>query len=183
LLNGGQVERKPRAGMIVHQVGDRYVAMQTAGAAHLWTRLTQAMGKPELVDDPRFATVQARRDNWTQLQQIYKDWLGSFDTADDALAALAKARVPHAPMLMPEEVVEHPHLQSRQAFPEVEHPAAGKVRVTATPFFVDGEPTHPQSRAPYRIGEHTHAVLADHLGYTDDRIDALRKAGVVEMPD
>ncbi len=183
LLNGGQVERRPRAGMIVHQVGERYVAIQTAGAPHLWTRLTQAMNKPELASDPRFATVQARRDNWPQLQQIYKDWLGSFNTADDALAVLAKARIPHAPMLMPEEVIEHPHLQSRQAFPEVEHPAAGKVRVTASPFQVDGQPTHPQSRAPYRIGEHTRSVLSGDLGYTDERIDALRNAGVIEIPD
>jgi len=183
LLNGGEALRIPRVGMIVHAIGDRYVAIQTAGAPHLWTRLVKMIGKPELEADPRFATVLARRENWGELQQIYKDWLDTFESADDAIAALAQARVPHAPMLMPEEVIEHPHLQARQAFPEVDHPAAGKVRVTATPFYVDGKPTHPQSRAPYRIGEHTHAVLAEHLGYTDERIDALRKAGVIEIPD
>jgi crotonobetainyl-CoA:carnitine CoA-transferase CaiB-like acyl-CoA transferase len=180
LLNGGQVERKPRAGMIVHAVGDRHVAMQTAGAPHLWTRLLNMIGKPELADDPRFATVQARRDNWSELQQIYKNWLDTFETADEAIAALAQARIPHAPMLMPEEVIEHPHLQERDAFPEVDHPAAGSVRVTATPFHVDGMPTHPQSRAPYRIGEHTHQVLADVLGYTEDRIKELSAAGAIE---
>jgi len=183
LLNGGEAQRAPRVGMIVHAIGDRYVAMQTVGAPHLWTRVVTMIGKPELEADPRFATVQARRDNWIELQQIYKDWLDTFETADDAIAALAQARVPHAPMLMPEEVIEHPHLQSREAFSEVDHPAAGKVRITATPFHVDGKPTHPQSRAPYRIGEHTRSVLADYLGYTDDRIDALRKAGVIEIPD
>ncbi len=183
LLNGGQVERKPRAGMIVHRVGERHVAMQTAGAPHLWTRLVQLIGKPELATDPRFATVQARRDHWNELQQIYKDWLDTFETADEAIAALAEARVPHAPMLMPEEVIEHPHLEARQAFPEVEHPAAGWVRVTATPFHIDGRPTHPQDRAPYRIGEHTHQVLADHLGYTKEKINKLGASGAIETPD
>jgi crotonobetainyl-CoA:carnitine CoA-transferase CaiB-like acyl-CoA transferase len=183
LLSGGQVERKPRAGMIVHEVGERYVAMQTAGAPHLWKRLIELIGKPELATDPRFATVQARRDNWHELQQIYKEWLDTFEAAEEAIAALAEARVPHAPMLMPEEVIEHPHLQAREAFPEVEHPAAGRVRVTATPFHVDGKPTHPQDRAPHHIGEHTHEVLADYLGYTEERIKELSASGAVETPD
>jgi len=183
LLNGGQVERKPRAGMIVHAIGDRHVAMQAAGAPHMWARLLKMIGKPELEADPRFATIQARRDNWIELQQIYKDWLDTFETVDDAVAALAAARVPHAPMLMPEEVIEHPHLQSRQAFPETDHLTAGRVRVTATPFHVDGKPTHPQARAPHRIGEHTHQVLADYLGYTEDKIASLQSSGAIDIPD
>ena len=47
----------------------------------------------------------------------------------------------------------------------------------------DGKPTHPRGRAPYRIGEHTHDVLSTMLGYAGDRIETLRKLGVIEMPD
>ena len=183
LLNGGLVERRPRVGMVVHAIGGRHIALQTAGAPHLWSRLVALIGKPELAADPRFATPQARRDNWAALQQVVCDRLDRYKTADEAIAALSAARVPVVPMLSPEEVVEHPHLQSREAFPQVPHPGCGGIRVTATPFFVDGKPTHPRGRAPYRIGEHTHAILSTMLGYAVDRIEALQKLGVIEMPD
>ncbi len=183
LLNGGQVEREPRVGMIVHAIGGRHIALQTAGAPHLWSRLVALIGKPELAADPRFSTPQARRENWGALLQVYRDWLSRYESADDAIAALSAARVPVVPMLSPEEVVEHPQLLSREAFPEVPHPGCGSIRVTATPFFVDGKPTHPRGCAPYRIGEQTRDVLTTVLGYPGDRIETLRKLGVIEMPD
>ncbi len=183
LLNGGKVERRPRVGMVVHRIGERYIAVQTVGAPHLWSRLVEIIGKPELATDPRFSSVQARRDNWDALRQMYHDWLSKYKSVDEAVAALSAARVPVVPMLSPEELIEHPHMLSRQAFPEVEHRGSGKVRVTATPFHVDGKPTHPRGSAPYRIGEKTHEVLSGALGYTDDKIETLRKLGVIEVPD
>jgi CoA:oxalate CoA-transferase len=183
LLNGGRVERRARVGMLVHAIGERHIALQTAGAPHLWSRLVALIGKPELATDPRYSTPQARRDNWVALQGVFRDWLNRYRSADEAIAALSAARVPVVPMLSPEEVIEHPQLQSREAFPEVPHAARGRIRVTATPFFVDGNPTHPRGPAPYRIGEHTHTVLHTVLGYPDDRIEALRNLGVVELPE
>lgn len=183
LLNGGDVERQPRVGMLVHKIGGRHIALQTAGTPHLWSRLVALVGKPELAVDARFSTPQARRDNWGALKQVYRDWLNGYKSAEEAIASLAAARVPVVPMLSPEEVVEHPQLRSREAFPEIPHPARGSVRVTATPFFVDGKPAHPRGGAPYRIGEHTREVLANVLRYSGDRIETLRKRGVIEMPD
>ena len=63
-LNGAAVERRPRVGMLVHPIGGRHIAMQTAGAPHLWPRLAGLMGRPELTSDPRFSTPAARRANW-----------------------------------------------------------------------------------------------------------------------
>jgi len=48
--------------------------------------------------------------------------------------------------LSPTEVAALPHLQARNAFPEIPHPTRGKVRVTSTPFQVDGQPTGPLLR-------------------------------------
>jgi len=183
ILNGAPVERQPRVGMMVHAFGERHIALQTAGAPHLWSRLVALVGKPELADDPRFATPQARRENWGALQQVYREWLGRYRSADEAIAALSAARVPVVPMLSPEEVIDHPQLASRQAFPQIPHPGCGNIRVTATPFFVDGQPTHPRAAAPYLIGEHTRDVLGGLLGYEDERIEKLRELGVIEMPE
>jgi crotonobetainyl-CoA:carnitine CoA-transferase CaiB-like acyl-CoA transferase len=83
--------------------------------------------------------------------------------------------------MSPTEVVAHPHLEARGAFPEVPHPGRGKVRVTGTPFQVDGRPTGPAAGAPYRIGEHTRQVLREVLGYDAATIDELAKAGVIGL--
>lgn len=179
LLNGGKVERRPRVGMVVHEVAGRHVAMQTAGASHLWTRLLALMNRPDLATDPRFDTSPGRRANWSELLPIICAWLDTFASADDAVRALACARIPSVPMLSPEEVVVHPHLAAREAFPSVPHPARGSVRVTATPFHVDGRPMHPGGPAPYRVGEDTREVLRELPGYDDARIDALFRDGVV----
>jgi crotonobetainyl-CoA:carnitine CoA-transferase CaiB-like acyl-CoA transferase len=158
------------------------VAVQTAGAAHLLPRLAKLMGRPEIVSDPRFATPIARRQNWPALRDIVCGWLDTFDSVEQALGALSGARVPHAPMLSPEQVVAHPHMAARSAFPAVTHPGAGTVRVTATPFHIDGAPVVPGGPAPYLIGEHTREVLTQLLGYSERRVQALAQAGVVAAP-
>jgi crotonobetainyl-CoA:carnitine CoA-transferase CaiB-like acyl-CoA transferase len=86
-------------------------------------------------------------------------------------------------MLSPEQVVAHPHMAARSAFPEVDHPAGARVRVTAAPFHLDGAPIAPAGPAPYRIGEDTRAVLIELLGYTEERVNELLRAGTVAAPD
>ena len=182
LLNGGKVAREPRIGMVVHPIGGRYVAVQTAGAPHLWQRLSALIGRPGLASDPRFATVMARRTNWPALLEIVHEWLKGFDSVERAVDTLAAARIPAAPMLSPEEVIELPQLAARFAFPEIPHQGRGRMRVTALPFHVDRKPVAPGGPAPYRVGQHTRDVLIG-LGYDAERIGALQSQRVVEIPD
>jgi CoA:oxalate CoA-transferase len=179
VINGGNVYPGPRAGMVVHTLEGGDFAMQTVGAPQLWARLCEAMKRPDLGDDPRFATPMLRRQNWPALRDLILVWLDGLGTRERALETLRAARLPASPVLSPLEVVAHPHLEARRAFPDVPHPGRGKVRVTSTPFQVDGRPTGPVAGAPYRIGEHTRQVLRDVLGYAPAAIDDLARAGVV----
>jgi formyl-CoA transferase len=86
-------------------------------------------------------------------------------------------------MLKAEEVIVHPHLIAREAFPTLPHPSREPVRVTAPPFHLDGGPLRPAAPPPWRIGEHTLEVLGNFLGYDATRIGALRAQGVVAVPD
>jgi crotonobetainyl-CoA:carnitine CoA-transferase CaiB-like acyl-CoA transferase len=81
-----------------------------------------------------------------------------------------------------EEIIAHPHMAEREAFSMIPHPARGEVRVTSAPFHIDGAPVPARGPAPYRAGENTRAVLADTLGYTSERIDALVRSGAVAVP-
>ena len=182
VLNGGETQGSPRPAMGVYAVGGRHLALQTGGAAALWPRLQELLGRPDLATDPRFATPDLRRRNWSALRDIIGEWVGRFASVEEALDALRAARIPAAPVLRPDEVAVHPHLVARGAFPTVSHPARGSVRVTATPFQLDGHPVTPAGPAPYRVGEHTRAVLGDLLGYKDRDIDDLVQAGVIEAP-
>ena len=182
LLNGGKIAREPRIGMLVHPLGERYLAMQSAGAPHLWSRLVGLIGRPELENDVRFATPMARRVNWGELTAILHDWLSSFDSVDQAVETLSAARIPAVPMLSPEEVIEHPQLAARSAFPQIEHRGRGRIRVTGLPFHVDNKPIAPGGPAPYQVGEHTRQVLT-RLGYDATRIAALQSARVIEIPE
>tara|TARA_Y100000588_G_scaffold61869_2_gene61132 strand:- start:8214 stop:9437 length:1224 start_codon:yes stop_codon:yes gene_type:complete len=182
LLNGGTAHHGPRPGMLVTNIGDRYMAIQTAISPSMWSKMVKFIGQPELETDPRFSTTLLRRENWDALSELLSEWLKSFEDVDKAIAAITEAGLPGAPMLTPEEVIDHPHLKEREAFPKVDHPGRGKVRVTATPFFVDGNPTHPKGAAPYRIGEQTHKVISEFLGYTDEKIATLHEAEVIDIP-
>ncbi|MBI2199217.1 MAG: CoA transferase [Candidatus Rokubacteria bacterium] len=182
VLNGGEEHGNPRPGMVVAPIGDGCVALQFVGAPQLWPRLLAVMGRPDLDQDPRFDSDEKRRVNWGDLRQIVESWLATFRTMADALKALSDARIPCAPVLRPAEVIAEPHLSERQFFPTVTHPARGAVRVTASPFHLDGVPLHPRGPAAYRVGEHTRAVLGDLLGYPAERIDQLRRSGVVDIP-
>lgn len=182
VLNGGEEHGSPRPGMIVARVGERYVAMQFAGADHLWPRLLSLMGRAELEHDPRFDESEKRRTNWGELRAIIETWLATFPSSDDALRALSEARIPCAPVLRPAEVIASAHLAERQFFPAVPHPGRGSVRVTASPYHLDGAPVHPRGATAYRVGEHTRKVLGDLLNYSVERIDELHRAGVIGGP-
>jgi len=179
VLNGGEALPGPRPGMVVHAVGGRFIVLQSVGAPELWSRVVGVLDRPELATDPRFATPAARRQHWSELSAIICGWLDRFPTAEAALEALTAARIPCGPVLSPGEVVSHPHLAERGAFPAIAHPARGFVRVTATPFHIDGRPVAPAGPAPYRVGEHTHDVLRDVLGYPGVRIEELERSGVI----
>jgi len=182
MLNAGNEYPGPRPGMVVHGIGGRHVAMQTVGAPQLWARLVAMMGRPELETDARFATPAGRREHWAELHQIICEFLDRFKTVEEAVAALTAARVPAATVLSPAEVVAHPHLAERQAFPLIDHPGRGAVRITAVPFHVDHRPVTPRGPAPYRVGEHTRAVLSEVLGYSRERIEELGRLGTIEIP-
>lgn len=182
VLNGGRIPPGPRAGMIIHAIGDRHIAVQFIGGGPTWDRLREAMGPGSGADDPRYATGDGRRTHWVELRALIGRWLDRFKTVDEALAALSAARVPCAPVRSIDEALAHEHLEAREGFTNIPHPARDDVRVTASPYHVDGVPVPARGAAPYRAGEHTRAILGETLGYPAARIDALVASGAVAVP-
>ncbi|MBI4590192.1 MAG: CoA transferase [Candidatus Rokubacteria bacterium] len=182
VLNGGPGIPGPRPGLMICPVAERFVALQVVGGPQFWPRLASVLGRPELARDPRFATRVARRENQAALEAIVREWIARFNSAAEALAALRAGRVPCAVVLTPEEVVAHPHMTERGAFPSVGHATRGSVRITNTPFTLSSGPLGPLGDAPYRPGEDSRTVLSELLGYAPEEIDRLVRAGAVAVP-
>ena len=138
-----------------------------------WHRLcSQVLGRPELADNPRFATNTARVTARADLDREIEAALAAH-SADEVLALLDAAQIANARLNTVGDLLAHPQLEHRWA--EMESPA-GPIRTLPSPVSTGGaEPVFGSIPA---IGEHTDAILAE-LGLTDPEIAALRDAGTV----
>ena len=148
-----------------------------AGGDGPWRRLCGAMGRPELVDDERYATARDRHSRADELEQMLSDWIAGheFEPLD---ALLAEHNVPAGGILTAEEILEHPQFEARDNIAVVPTGHGGEVampgvvpRLTGTP----GSIRH----AGQPLGHETETVLRELLGLDDDRLAALRADGVI----
>ena len=145
--------------------------MLAANADPIWARLTQAMGRPELASDERYATHVARGSRPEEVDGLVAAWTATMDL-DRLAAALAAASVPHGLIYRATDILEDPQYRAREMVQRVFDPALG--RDVPMPGVVPR-----LSRTPGRIrwagaaiGAHTDEVLAE-LGAPED-LDARR---------
>ena len=143
-----------------------------------WPSLTQAMGKPELTEDPRFATGADRGKNQTELIALIEAWLQSFPSDEAALRVLEEHRIPSAPVMSIVDTLRHPYFTERDMVRTVPDPLLGEVTIPGFPFKYSAFPALPDLRAPL-LGEHNAEVLAEQLGYTAEQVAALRTRGIL----
>ncbi|MRG72569.1 CoA transferase [Alphaproteobacteria bacterium HT1-32] len=144
-----------------------------------WKRMVEAMGRPELAADPRFDTPQNRRDNREALKLIIEDWMAGIEGGrDGVLAVLAAARVPSAPVLALDEVIEHPHMRQRGTIREVTDPHLGTFPIPGMPARFSSEQEDRALTAPL-LGQHNAEVLSELLNLSDDEIAELHKDKVL----
>jgi crotonobetainyl-CoA:carnitine CoA-transferase CaiB-like acyl-CoA transferase len=152
-----------------------------AAKQKFWERLCEVAGRPELSDDPRFATMAARNENRDVLLPILEE-LFLERTVAEWLDLLVPAGVPSAKINSVLEALEDEQTVARGGIVEHEHPSLGSVRTIASPLRLSGEGgedlrAQPPARAPFR-GEHTEEVLVEYCGYSPARVRELYDAGV-----
>lgn len=151
--------------------GAVHLAVQNEGQ---WRRLCQVVGRPELAEDPRFATVADRVAHRGELHVRLQPHFDAVD-ADALLAALDAADVPAARTRGVAELPDHPQLVARDRWSSVPVPG-GSAPMLRPPVDSDAWSWSP---APVPdLGEHTAAVLA-WLGYPPDKVDDLAARGVI----
>jgi crotonobetainyl-CoA:carnitine CoA-transferase CaiB-like acyl-CoA transferase len=151
------------------RAADGYVAVAAPNDA-LFARLCDAIGRPDLSADPRFATNPDRVRNRDALVPELERTLAARG-ADDWVAALDAAGVPAGKVRGVREAIAAVAAAGRPATARVEHPTAGELELVRAPVLVDGRPLDPAS-APPLLGQHTEEVLRE-LGRPEAEVQRL----------
>src|SRR6056297_3583504 len=159
---------------LIYQTADGWMAV-SAHTDSTWKGLSAAVGRPDWLSDPRFATVAAREDNKPARLELTQEALLT-DTTDNWMERLGAHDVPCAPVLTRDQVYSHPQVQANETVVEQEHPHAGRIRQARTPARFSATP--PEAPTPARrLGEDTRAVLAQ-AGYDTDTIADMIAQGI-----
>ncbi|WP_258395937.1 CaiB/BaiF CoA-transferase family protein [Streptomyces sp. Amel2xB2] len=160
----------------VYEAADGPVYIQ-AGTASLFAKICAVMDRPDLAEDPRFATVDGRMSQQEYLEGEIGAWASSRTVAEIA-HALEDAGVPYAKVADVAEVARSPQIAARGMIVESEHPELGTIRMPGNPIKM--EKTPPMVRkAPPRVGEDNDHVYRDILGLSAEELAGLRESGAV----
>jgi crotonobetainyl-CoA:carnitine CoA-transferase CaiB-like acyl-CoA transferase len=146
---------------------------------HQWKPLCEAMGRPELATDPRYATNAKRVENMREVVEIIERWLATTENDADAIARLEAYRVPVAPILSIEDTVKHPHHRQRGTVRTIVDRGLGKFDIPGFPLKFSEFPDLLPLEAPY-LGEHNQDVLSRYLGYSAEQVRALEADGLLK---
>lgn len=153
-----------------------YVAI-SAGSQRTFSRLAEAIGRPSLNSDPRFATNELRCDNADELDEIVGGWFAT-RTLDQAMHELDLADAVAGPVYDIKRIMTDPHYAARDDIVGVTDPELGTIKMQAVlPKF---SRTPGNIRWPGgRMGEHNEEIFRGMLGLSDGEFDGLRADGVI----
>ena len=145
----------------VYPCSDGHVAVICITERH-WRNLLRAMGREDLISDPRFRSNEARVAHRDETEALVAEWTAGRTRAEIDEAARSY-RVPCAPVRDLAEVDSDPHLRERGFFETVDHPVLGEIGLPTSPVRFDGRPSGPLRPNP-PLGQDTEQVVGDWLG-------------------
>jgi crotonobetainyl-CoA:carnitine CoA-transferase CaiB-like acyl-CoA transferase len=142
-----------------------------------WGRICQALDMQDAIADPRFDTIQKRRDNRLLVNQMISEFTRQ-KTVDELVELLTRFEVPHAPILGIQAALSQPQAVAREMVVETVHPTLGKIPIVNRPIKFPGD-VQPPPAAPPVLGQHTDQILKEILGLAPEQIEELRATKVV----
>jgi len=144
----------------------------------MWDSMCAVIGRPELADDPKFATVRDRHQNGDELWEIIAEWTRE-RTKWEVMETMGEAGVPCSAVYDTIDLLDDRHLKARGQVKVVEHPVVGPVQMMAPPIHLSDSDVE-MVAAPL-LGQHTAEVLAGVLGMGEAEVSALAERGVLGL--
>lgn len=160
---------------LIYETADGYITVSTMSDRE-WKAFCAAAERPDLLEDPRFATPALRDENVNERLAAIQEVLLT-RTAAEWLRILDENDVPSAPALRRFELIENPQVIAAESLIETEHPIAGRLRQARVPARFSDTPVGPPRGAPL-LGEHSVEIL-ESLGYDVLEIRDLLSNGSV----
>jgi crotonobetainyl-CoA:carnitine CoA-transferase CaiB-like acyl-CoA transferase len=148
-------------------------------AGTMFHRFAAAIGRPELLQDPRYATFAARIEHTAEVEALAAEWIGARSTKD-VLDTLAASDLPCAKVSSIDDVIADPQLAHRGQIVDVEHPGIGAVPMQGVTIQLSDTPLRIESGIP-SLGQDSAEVLASWLGYDLEASQALARDGVIQL--
>lgn len=157
------------------ETSDGYIIVGV-GNEQQWKRFCNAIDMPQLAEDPRFNTNAERLKNREKLipmlEKVFKKL-----PSKEWIARLEESEIPCSEVLTVDRAFQLPHIKERNFLQEIDHPTAGKIKVTRNPIVADGDRPYVK-RHPPLLGEHTEEILQE-LGFSKEEIEEFRRSGIV----
>lgn len=129
----------------------------------VFARLCEALGRPELSRDPRYASHSARGEHQDELDHIVESWTSGRSVAE-VEAAMVEHAVPAGRMYDAEDMMNDPHFQAREAIVIVDDPVLGPTPMQGVFPKLSGTPASIRRPAPREVGQDTAEILERWLG-------------------
>jgi len=157
---------------------DGYVVVAIVGGVNdQWPLFCSAIGRLDLIDDPRYKTSYLRSVHYDELEPIMSAPMKQ-KTTREWLEDFRGLRIPCGPLNTIPQVASDPQILAREMIVEIENPKLGKIKMVGTPFHFSR--TRPKvSRPAPSLGEHNQEVLGGFLGLTPEEMKSLKAEEVV----
>ncbi|KWF94133.1 formyl-CoA transferase [Burkholderia cepacia] len=163
----------------VYGTRDGHVAM-VAFQPDWFQNLMEAVGRPEIVTDPRYATRGPRMKHAAEINAIIEDWTSRRSTEEVIAELQVKRGVPAAPVRSPLDVLKDPVLQARGAVVKLEHPGLADVDAMGMGLPIKLSQTPVQFDQPAQeLGAANDEIYRGLLKLSEDRLQQLREQGVI----
>ena len=157
---------------------DKWISLAMLQPDRYWKDFCQTIGKPELIEDPRFTDARTRGKNAAALIAIFDEvfatrprdqWMRALKQGGDFIYTVVNSV---------SDLPDDPQVRANNYVVDYEHPALGSMKLLGMPVKLSATPGDPRGHAP-ELGEHTETLMTEMLGYSWDEVARLRESNVI----